>query len=50
MVMGYANDGSVTHNLQDPTGGIAVTTTARVADGTLYIGTLEDSHIAIVDL
>lgn len=50
MVMGFADDGSVTHNLQDPTGAIASTTTARVHNGSLYIGSLEDAQIAIVDL
>jgi len=50
MVMGYADDGTVTHNLQDPSGTVAVTTSARVANGTLYIGMLEDAHIAIIDL
>ena len=50
MVMGFANDGTVLHNLQDSTGKIASTTTARVKNGTLYIGSLEESHIAIIDL
>ena len=50
LVVGYNTDGSVAHNLQDPSGKVAITTAARVANGSLYIGTLEDDHIAIVDL
>ncbi len=50
LVVGYNTDGSVAHNLQDPSGKVAITTAARVANGSLYIGTLEDAHIAIVDL
>ena len=50
LVVGYALDGSVAHNLQDPSGTVAITTAARVANGSLYVGTLEDSHIAILDL
>lgn len=50
MVIGYTTDGSVAHNLQDPSGKVAITTAARVANGSLYIGTLEDTHIAIVAL
>ena len=49
-VVGYNTDGSVAHNLQDPSGKVAITTAARVANGSLYIGTLEDAHIAILDL
>ncbi len=50
LVVGYDLDGNVAHNLQDPSGKVAITTSARVANGSLYIGVLEDSHIAIVDL
>ncbi len=50
MIMGFTDDGTVAYNLQDSTGAIASTTTARVFNGSLYIGTLEDSHIAILDL
>lgn len=50
LVVGYDLDGNVAHNLQDPTGKVAITTSARVANGSLYIGMLEDPHIAIVEL
>lgn len=50
LVVGYDTDGNVAHNLQDPSGKVAITTSARVANGTLYIGVLQDPHIAIVDL
>jgi len=50
MVMGHDESGKVTHNLQDPSGKIAVTTSARLANGSLYVGVLTDPHIAIVDL
>lgn len=49
-VAGYDTDGNVTHNLQDPGGTVAITTSARVHNGTLYIGVLEDPHIAVVEL
>jgi len=50
LVVGYDTDGNVTHNLQDPSGKVAITTSARVHDGSLYIGMLEDANIAVIDL
>lgn len=50
LVVGYDTDGNVAHNLQDPSGKVAITTSARIANGSLYVGVLEDPHIAIVDL
>ncbi|MEL6981319.1 MAG: SMP-30/gluconolactonase/LRE family protein [Actinomycetota bacterium] len=50
LVVGYDTDGNVTHNLQDPGGTVAITTSARVHNGSLYIGMLEDANIAVIDL
>lgn len=50
IVLGYDVDGLLTHNLQDHSGRVAVTTSARFFDGSLYIGSLSEPHIAIVDL
>ena len=50
MVFGYDDAGRVTHNLQDPTGKVAITTSARVVDDMLYVGMLADPNIAIVSL
>ena len=50
MVMGFDRDGSVTHNLQDASGSIAITTSARWHDGSLYIGTLTEPYLAVIDL
>lgn len=50
MVFGFDDGGTVTHNLQDQTGRVAVTTSARFADGHLYIGVLSDPNIAVVEL
>lgn len=43
-------DGSVLHNLQDTTGSVAVTTSARVAGGRLLIGSLTEPTVAVLDL
>lgn len=50
MVLGYDESGTVTHNLQDPTGRVAITTGARAAGGRLFVGVLTDPHLAVVDL
>ncbi len=50
MVFGYDETGAVTHNLQDPTGRVAITTGVRAAGGRLFVGSLADSHIAVVGL
>lgn len=49
-VVGYDTDGSVVHNLQDSSGRVAATTTAREHDGRLFIGSLSEPHIAVVEL
>lgn len=50
LVVGYDTNGNVTHNLQDPGGNVAITTSARVNNGSLYVGMLEDATIAVVEL
>ena len=50
IVLGFDESGAVTHNLQDPTGRVAVTTGVRVSAGRLYVGTLTDSHVAVLEL
>jgi sugar lactone lactonase YvrE len=42
--------GAVVHNLQDPTGRVAVTTSARVAHGNLYVGSLTEPSVAVLPL
>lgn len=50
-VLGLAeSDGSVVHNLQDTTGAVAVTTSARVVADRLYVGSLTEPTIAVLDL
>ena len=46
-VLGFDEEGRVTHNLQDPSGRVAVTTGARQRGGKLYIGSLSEPTIAI---
>jgi sugar lactone lactonase YvrE len=50
MVFGYDMDGRITHNYQDTTDRVAITTTARLHENRLFIGSLHDEHIAVVDL
>lgn len=50
MVLGYAVDGRLVHNLQDRTGRVAITTSARWHDGSLYIGSLSEPHVAVFRL
>ena len=50
MVFAYDLDGHVIHDLQDPTGTIAITTSARRHDGRLYVGQLHDPAIAVLPL
>lgn len=49
MVLGFDLDGTVTHNLQDASGSVAITTSARWHDGLLYIGTLTEPYLAVLD-
>ena len=50
MIIGFDEHGNVTHNLQDPSGRIAITTGVREANGSLYVGALTEPHVAVVDL
>lgn len=50
MVLGLAPDGSVRHNLQDASGRVAITTSARLHDGRLFVGSLTEPSIAVLDL
>ncbi len=50
MVMGFDEAGEVTHNFQDPSGKVAITTGVREANGSLYIGALTEPHVAVIDL
>ncbi|NND83775.1 MAG: SMP-30/gluconolactonase/LRE family protein [Acidimicrobiia bacterium] len=50
IVLGFDESGTVTHDLQDPTGTVAITTSARMADGRLFIGSLKEPHVAVYDL
>lgn len=50
MVLGFDQHGTVTHNIQDPSGSVAITTSARWHDGSLYIGTLTEPYLAVLDL
>lgn len=50
MVFGFDDRGNVTHNFQDPTGTVAITTGVREANGFLYIGALTEPHVAVIEL
>ncbi len=50
MVLGFDAEGNVTHNLQDSSGTVAITTSARWHDGRLYVGTLTEPYLAVVDV
>jgi sugar lactone lactonase YvrE len=50
IVLGYDIGGHLVHNLQDSTGTVAVTTSARYHDGRLFIGSLTEPHIAVYEL
>jgi hypothetical protein len=47
LVLGYTEDGELTHNLQDPSGRVATTSGVRLHEGKLYIGSLTDPTIAV---
>ena len=49
-VLGFDEDGNLTHNLQDEGGRVAITTSARRHDGRLYIGSLTEPTIAVFAL
>lgn len=50
IVLGFDNDGAVVHNLQDSSGTVAITTSARWHDGRLFIGTLTEPTLAVYEL
>ncbi len=50
MIVGFDDGGSVTQNLQDPSGRLAITTGVREMNGSLYIGVLTDPHVAVLTL
>jgi hypothetical protein len=50
IVLGYDLSGNLVHNLQDSTGRVAVTTSARYHDARLFIGSLMEPHIAVHEL
>jgi sugar lactone lactonase YvrE len=50
IVLGYDLDGHVAHNLQDASGRVAITTSARYHDGRLFIGSLTEPHVAVFTL
>ena len=50
MVLGLDNDGYITHDYQDASGEVAITTSARLADGRLYVGCLKDDFVSVLEL
>ncbi len=50
MVLALDSDGQVVHNLQDATGRVGITSGAVEHDGMIYVGSLEDDHIARVPI
>ena len=50
IVLGFNDNGSVAHNLQDASGTVAITTSARQHNGRLFIGTLSEPTLAVYEL
>jgi sugar lactone lactonase YvrE len=50
IVLGFDMDGNVAHNLQDSSGALAITTSARYHNGRLFIGTLTEPTLAVHEL
>ncbi|MEA3509816.1 MAG: SMP-30/gluconolactonase/LRE family protein [Actinomycetota bacterium] len=50
MILGFDESGAVQHNLQDSTGSVAITTSARWHEGRLYIGSLQEPDVIVYDL
>jgi len=50
IVLGYDTAGNLVHNLQDTSGRVSITTSARYHDGRLFIGSLSEPHIAVYEL
>ena len=49
-VLGFDEAGRVVHNLQDPSGRVAMSTGAREHRGRLYVGSLSEPSVAVYDL
>ncbi|HEX3345114.1 MAG TPA: SMP-30/gluconolactonase/LRE family protein [Polyangiaceae bacterium] len=49
-VLGFDEEGRVVQNLQDPSGHVAHLTGAREHDGRLFVGSLQDSAVAVIEL
>ncbi|MGI9642806.1 MAG: SMP-30/gluconolactonase/LRE family protein [Acidimicrobiia bacterium] len=50
IVLGYNDEGLLTHNLQDTTGTVAITTSARFHEGRLIVGMLKEPMFAVLEL
>jgi sugar lactone lactonase YvrE len=50
IVLGIDMQGKLVHNLQDTSGKVAMTSGARYFEGKLYIGSLSEPRIAILDM
>lgn len=50
IVLGFDDSGAVVHNLQDASGTVAITTSARMHDGRLFVGTLTEPTLAVLEL
>ena len=50
IVLGYDLEGNLVHNLQSASGTVATTTGVRHHDGKLYIGSLTESHVAVLNV
>lgn len=50
IVLGYDESGRLVHNLQASSGKVAITTGARFFDGSLYVGSLSEPHVAVLKL
>ncbi len=49
-ILGFDADGHVVHNLQDPSGRVAILTGAREHAGRLYMGSLSEPAVAVIEL
>ena len=49
-VLGVDEQAQVVHNLQDPSGHVAHITGVREHDGRLFVGSLEDSAVGVIEL
>jgi sugar lactone lactonase YvrE len=50
IVLGFDDTAAVVHNLQDSAGVVAITTSARFHDGRLFIGTLTEPTLGVLEL